>query len=156
MTKILNTTTLTFLQETTFIFYTIAFGWIKSPRITFIEAQLKNVGFHLYNGNFYLCDRGLAPGDVCIKLNVTIAPTDLRLTKYCYNSANVPLVPLLSFHAYSPCWLNYIPIYFRLHYWLTYYIIDNPRSWAPIVCWSNLVLSRGRRGNLCKTSNIFM
>ena len=28
MTKILNTTTLTFLQETTFIFYTIAFGWI--------------------------------------------------------------------------------------------------------------------------------
>ena len=30
MTKILNTTTLTFLQETTFIFYTIAFGWINS------------------------------------------------------------------------------------------------------------------------------
>ena len=30
MTKNLNTTTLTFLQETTFIFYTIAFGWIIS------------------------------------------------------------------------------------------------------------------------------
>ena len=30
MTKILNTTTLTFLQETTFIFYTIAFGWITT------------------------------------------------------------------------------------------------------------------------------
>ena len=30
MKKILNTTTLTFLQETTFIFYTIAFGWINS------------------------------------------------------------------------------------------------------------------------------
>ena len=33
MTKILNTTTLTFLQETTFIFYTIAFGWINKYRI---------------------------------------------------------------------------------------------------------------------------
>ena len=30
MTKILNTTTLTFLQETTSIFYTIAFGWISN------------------------------------------------------------------------------------------------------------------------------
>ena len=29
MTNILNTTTPTFLQETTFIFYTIAFGWIN-------------------------------------------------------------------------------------------------------------------------------
>ena len=29
MKKILNTTTLTFLQVTTFIFYTIAFGWIR-------------------------------------------------------------------------------------------------------------------------------
>ena len=33
MTKILNTTTLTFLQETTFIFYTIAFGWIITTRL---------------------------------------------------------------------------------------------------------------------------
>ena len=30
MTKILNTTTLIFLQETTFIFYTIAFGWTRN------------------------------------------------------------------------------------------------------------------------------
>ena len=37
MTTILNTTTLTFLQETTFIFYTIAFGWIN---VTFVDRLL--------------------------------------------------------------------------------------------------------------------
>ena len=42
MTKILNTTTLTFLQETTFIFYTIAFGWI-------IRAEKGNA-YYLYIG----------------------------------------------------------------------------------------------------------
>ena len=43
MTKILNTTTLTFLQETTFIFYTIAFGWINYHIVDLlIKYQLSN------------------------------------------------------------------------------------------------------------------
>ena len=43
MTKILNTTTLTFLQETTFIFYTIAFGWIKQKIKCGLNPALPNV-----------------------------------------------------------------------------------------------------------------
>ena len=54
MTKILNTTTLTFLQETTFIFYTIAFGWITGPPVSpcvfpeFASLQTSHLWFHFF------------------------------------------------------------------------------------------------------------
>ena len=45
MKKILKTTTLTFLQETTIICYTIAFGWINLDALYMIDNTLGSLDF---------------------------------------------------------------------------------------------------------------
>ena len=55
MTKILNTTTLTFLQETTFIFYTIAFGWINPRNIISNIIMIFNINSTRGQTRFLAC-----------------------------------------------------------------------------------------------------